>query len=179
MRPRRPRPAFALLALALPAFVAFAFGCKSNEDTTARTSPPSGPTSAAPVSSAVARQQVQISLRTSEHLAALRDVFDGKGQVAALRAFFDPGVTGDGPATALFDRATKLGNEGWRVHRFEVRAIHVDAAGTSAAADVFEWLTRNEQGQCRSYTVPWSIREQGAYVGAAFDVREATCPAAR
>jgi hypothetical protein len=167
------RFSWALVALLVVA------GCKS-ETSTRPASTTSSATQAAPpppVSSAVARVQVQISMRTSDHLAALRDVFQDKGQASALRAFFDPGVTGDAPAAALFDHATKLSKEGWRVQRFEVRTIRVDPTGASATADVFEWLVRNGQGQCRTYTVPWMIRENGAYRGDAYDVREAKCPA--
>ena len=151
--------------------------CKSNAESQA---PPAASTaaktSAAPVSSAVARVQVRISMRTSDHLAVVRDVFDGKAEASALRPFFDPGVTGDAPAATLFADATKLAKEGWKVQRFEVRAIRVDEGAGSANADVFEWLARDGVSQCRTYTLPWMIRENDAYRGAAFDVREAKCP---
>ena len=163
----------------LPLLLAL-LACKSTPDTSMTTSSAAPATALPPpVSSAIARMQVQVSMRTSDHLAVLRDVFDGKADAAAVRVFFDPGVTGDAPAAALFDHVTKLAKDGWKVQRFEVRTIRVDDGAAKVTADVFEWLVRDGASQCRTYRVPWLIRPQNAYREAAFDVREAQCPAAK
>jgi hypothetical protein len=164
--------------------LALVAACKSNAEPSPTGNAPAPPPTtaipsqaASPVSSAIARVQVQISMRTSDHLAVVRDVFGGKAEASTLRPFFDPGPAGDAASTALFDNVSKLAKDGWKLQRFEVRTIRVDPAGNTANADVFEWLVRNDQSQCRTYIVPWTIRDNAAFRGAAFDVREAKCPA--
>jgi hypothetical protein len=167
----------ASLLLQLPLFL---IACKStSNETTAPAPTPDTATSAPSAAASVepnGKFQVEVALRTSDHLSRVRDAYSGEGNTEALRAYFAPGPTGDASQSALLAAAKAAKDDGMIVQRFEVRTIHVDPGGQRATADVFEWLVKDKVGKCRTYAIPWERSGGTLYRTDAIDVKDAPCP---